>query len=99
MYSGDTGIGTAAYLHLVAATQSLIHPSQSLSRFYTHDVIKEGPLVHKNNVINVPEKPGLGVTLCEDGLEYCHNHFLEHGPLDIFRNQDNPEIYKRLPTI
>lgn len=97
MYSGDSGIGTAAYLHVVAATQWLIHPSQCLTRFYTHDVIEEGPLVHKNNVIPVPEKPGLGVTLSEEGLAYCHQHFLEHGPLDTFENPDHPDVYKRLP--
>lgn len=97
MYSGDAGIGTAAYLHVVASNHSLIHPSQSLSRFYTHDVIEEGPFVHTNNVVRVPEKPGLGITLSEKGLDYCHTHFIDNGPLDVFYNPDNPKFYKRLP--
>src|SRR5690606_41065907 len=59
MYSGDSGIGTAAYLHVVAATQWLIHPSQCLTRFYTHDVIEEGPLRSEEHTSELQSRENL----------------------------------------
>ncbi len=38
-YSGDAGICNAAYLHVVAATEWIHEPSQSLFRWQTDDVI------------------------------------------------------------
>ena len=50
-----------------------------------------------DNVIPVPEGPGLGVVLDQDALERWHRHYNEHGPMDHFYNPENPGNFKRLP--
>jgi glucarate dehydratase len=96
-YSGDAGICTAAYLHMTAAMPWMHEPSQSLFRWQIADVIQDGPFRQTNNVISVPEGPGLGVELDREGLNRWHQHYLEHGPLDHFYNPDKPGCFKRLP--
>lgn len=96
-YSGDAGICTAAYLHVVAATEWIHEPSQSLFRWQTDDVIENGPFRQTHNVIPVPEGPGLGVTLSAEGLKRCHQRFVDDGPINHFFNPDTPGRLTRLP--
>jgi glucarate dehydratase len=96
-YSGDSGIASAAYLHVVAATQHIHRPSQSLFRWQTDDVTEDGPFKPESNILLVPEKPGLGVTLSPSGLDRCHKRFIEEGPYDEFHNPSHPGKYARLP--
>jgi len=96
-YSGDSGIASAAYLHVVAATRHMHRPSQSLFRWQTDDVTAEGPFRPQSNVLPVPEGPGLGVTLSPTGLARCHERFNEQGPYDEFYNPSHPGRYARLP--
>lgn len=96
-YSGDSGIGTAAYLHLAAANQWIREPSQSLLRMQPLDVIEEGPFVPKDNSVTVPTGPGLGVTLSAEKLAFCHRHFVDHGPYNKYHDPENPGIMRRLP--
>ncbi len=60
-YSGDSGVASTAYLHVLASQAWAFRPSQSLFRMQSLDVIEEGPLRPKNNLLKVPEAPGLGV--------------------------------------
>lgn len=96
-YSNDLGIMTAAYLHLVAATPWITEPSQSLFRWQVGDVIEDGPFRQTNNVIAVPEGPGLGVTLDRKALAKWAEHFEREGPMDHFHDPKTPERYRRLP--
>jgi glucarate dehydratase len=97
-YSGDTGIASAAYLHVVAATRHIQQPSQSLFRWQIDDVIEEGPFKPKNNILAVPEKPGLGVTLSPSALKRCHERYLEENTFEYdYRDPSHPEIHGRLP--
>jgi glucarate dehydratase len=96
-YSGDTGICTAAYLHMTAAMPWMHEPSQSLFRWQVGDVIQGGPFRQKNNVIPVPEGPGLGVELDREALNHWYQHYFKHGPLDHFCSPDRPGCFKRLP--
>jgi glucarate dehydratase len=96
-YSGDAGVCNAAYLHVVAATEWIHEPSQSLFRWQTDDVIEEGPFRQTNNVIPVPDGPGLGVTLSPTGLERCHRRFVDDGPIDHFQDPGCPGRFTRLP--
>jgi glucarate dehydratase len=96
-FSGETGIGISAYLHLIAATPSVTEPGQCILHWQTDDVIEEGPFNPKNNVVHVPEGPGLGVTLSAARLERCHERFLQEGPYNYFRDADVPGRYRRLP--
>lgn len=96
-YSGDSGIASAAYLHLVAANQWVREPSQSLFRMQPIDVIEEGPFRPKHNTVRVPEGPGLGVTLSKSTLAHCHKLFIDHGPYNKHHDPDNPGVFRRLP--
>lgn len=96
-YSGDAGIATAAYLHMTAATQWISEPSQSLFRWQVADVIEGGPFRQTDNVVRVPEGPGLGVTLDRKALERWHAHFRDHGPIDHFHDPLRPGRFRRLP--
>lgn len=96
-YSGDAGICSAAYLHVVAASQWIREPSQSLFRWQVDDVIEEGPFKPVNNKVSVPEGPGLGVTLDPKALKRCHDRFVSQGPVNHFGSEDqNPQLV-RLP--
>jgi glucarate dehydratase len=96
-YSGDSGIASAAYLHLAAAHAHIREPSQSLFRMQPLDVIEEGPFRPRANLVPVPEGPGLGVALARDKLAYCHRLFLEEGAYDKFHDPDRPDRFRRLP--
>ena len=96
-YSGDTGIATAGYLHMVAAMPWITEPSQSLFRWQVGDVIEGGPFRQVNDTIPVPEGPGLGVTLDRNALNRWHQHLLDNGPLDHFFDPSMPGRYRRLP--
>ncbi len=96
-YSGDSGIASAAYLHLAAAFAHIREPSQSLFRMQPLDVIEEGPFRPKRNVVAVPEGPGLGVTLSPDKLRHCHKLFTDHGAYNKFHDPERPGVMRRLP--
>ena len=97
LYSGDSGVASAAYLHLSAALPWIREPSQSLYRMQPVDVIEEGPFRPRGNMVRVPEGPGLGVTLSRDGLAYCAGLFRQHGAYDKFHDPDRPGVFRRLP--
>ena len=97
LYSGDSGIANAAYLHIAAACQWIREPSQSLFRMQPIDVIEEGPFRPKNNVVRVPMGPGLGVTLSPKALAHCHRLFVDQGPYNKFHDPDRPGVFRRLP--
>jgi len=96
-YSGDAGICTAAYLHVVASQPWLAEPSQSLLRWQVADIIEDGPFRPRENVVAVPEGDGLGVELDHDALRHWHRHLVENGPMDPFIDPERPGRYRRLP--
>lgn len=96
-YSGDSGVGSAAYLHLCAALGWIREPNQSLFRMQPLDVIEGGPFMPRNNMVSVPEGPGLGVTLSRDALAFCHRDYMENGPCNKYHDPERPGAYRRLP--
>jgi glucarate dehydratase len=96
-YSGDSGIGSASYLHLCAANAWIREPNQSLFRMLPADVIEEGPFSPRNNVVAVPEGPGLGVTLSREKLARLHRDFIENGPCNKYYDPEMPGTFRRLP--
>lgn len=98
-YSGDSGIGTAAYLHACATLAWIREPNQSLLRMQPLDVIEEGPFEPRNNCLTVPEAPGLGVTLSQDRLAHCHGLFCDNGPMNKYHDPAAPGRYRRLPLV
>lgn len=78
-HGGETGVASAAYLHVSSAMEHIREPSQTLFRWYADDVVKEGTPVPKNGVVPVPDSPGLGVTLDRTALRRCHERCLDEG--------------------
>ncbi len=78
-HSGETGVGSAAYLQVSAVARHLRDASQTLLRWYADDVISGGPMVPKSGGLPVPEGPGLGVTLDAKALARCHQRYRDEG--------------------
>lgn len=78
-HSGETGVASAAYLHLSASHEHVRGASQTLFHWYGDDVIDGGPFAHENGITRVPDGPGLGVTLDETALARCHARYLAEG--------------------
>ena len=98
-YSGDSGVGSAAYLHLSAALGWIREPSQSLFRMQATDIIEQGPFCPRNNVVAVPEGPGLGVTLVPELLARGHRDFVENGAFNKYHDPLKPGSFRRLPLV
>lgn len=96
-YSGDSGLGTAAYLHLCAAHPHIREPNQSLLRQQPFDVIAEGPFCPRENHVALPEGPGLGVTLDRDRLAFCANLLAERGVPNKYHDPASPGTMRRMP--
>lgn len=96
-YSGESGIGVAAYLHVAAADPYLSTPSQSLLRWYANDVIVGGPFRPEEGHLDVPSGPGLGVELDRDALRLAHEDFLQRGPLDEAALDPDVGVYRQPP--
>ena len=79
-HSGETGVGSAAYLHVSAAVEHVREPSQTLFRWYADDVIAGGPFVPTGGVVAVPTGPGLGVELDRAALRRLHERYRSEGP-------------------
>jgi glucarate dehydratase len=94
-HSGETGIASAAYLHLTAAIEHVREASQTLFRWYADDVIEGGPFVMKNGVVKVPEGPGLGVTLDPVALKRCHERFLVEGSFPGAKNTAYGQAFRK----
>lgn len=77
-YSGESAVGTAAYMQLAAVVPYLSQPGQSLLRWYADDVVAEliQPL---SNTVSIPSGPGLGVTLDPQALARCQQRYEREG--------------------
>ena len=80
-YSGDAGIMTAAYMQLTAAEPSMIQPHQSLFRFTADIVIEQGHYSPKGGILEVSDRPGLGVTLDHTALRRMNERYRTEGAM------------------
>ncbi len=96
-YSGDSGLGTAAYLHLCAAHPHIREPNQSLLRQQPHDVIEGGPFAPRDDHVDLPSGPGLGVTLDAGRLAHLAGLLRERGVPDKYRDPERPGTMRRMP--
>lgn len=85
-HSGETGVASAAYLHLSAALEHVRGASQTLFRWYADDVIEGGPFVPKGGSVAVPDGPGLGVVLDGHALARCHQRYRDEGAFPAGRS-------------
>jgi glucarate dehydratase len=77
-YSGESAVGTAAYIQLAAAMPYLSQPGQSLLRWYADDVVAELIQPHAN-AVRIPNGPGLGVTVDPQALQRCKDLYERDG--------------------
>ena len=77
-YSGETAVGTAAYMQLAAAIPYLSQPGQSLFRWYADDVVAELIQPHAN-AVPIPDTPGLGVTVDAQAMARCKARYEQEG--------------------
>jgi glucarate dehydratase len=77
-YSGETAVGTTAYMQLAAAIPYLSQPGQSLFRWYADDVVAELIQPHAN-AVPVPDAPGLGVAVDPEALRRCKDRYERDG--------------------
>jgi glucarate dehydratase len=96
-FSGETGIGVAAYLQIAANNPYLTIPSQSLLRWYKTDVIVGGPFSPEEDHLDVPKGAGLGVEIDTDRLREAHRCFLENGPLEEAAKDPRFGVYRQPP--
>ncbi|MEQ9259822.1 MAG: mandelate racemase/muconate lactonizing enzyme family protein [Roseovarius sp.] len=96
-YSGNSGVGTATYLHLCAAHPHIREPNQSLFRQQPFDVIAEGPFHPRDNHIPLPDGPGLGVTLDPAKLAHCAELLRTQGVPNKYHDPDAPGVMRRMP--
>ena len=79
--SAETGVGTAANLHLVAACPPVVEanvfpvtrrddnqPTKLAGAFYLDDIVME-PFEYRDGAMIVPDRPGLGVELDDEKVE------------------------------
>jgi glucarate dehydratase len=77
-YSGESAVGTAAYMQLAAAIPYLSQPGQSLFRWYADDVVAELIQPHAN-LVPIPSGPGLGITIDPEALKRCEERYERDG--------------------
>ena len=77
-YSGETAVGTAAYMQLAASIPYLSQPGQSLFRWYADDVVGELIQPHAN-AVPIPDGPGLGVNVHPQALARCKERYERDG--------------------
>ena len=94
---GETGIATAAQLHLVTATPNFIWPVDSA---YTkllppsEDIITE-PFVYEDGALTPPDKPGLGVEINPDALARAEERYRTELPKWQHRFAPDPSVPTR----
>ncbi len=95
-HSGETGVASAAYLHLSAALDHVRGASQKLFHWYADDVIDGGPFTLQDGVTRVPDGPGLGVTPDETALARCHARYLAEGTFPDGRSGGYGSKFRKL---
>jgi len=93
-FSGDSAVGTAAYMQLGAAVPFLEQPNQSLFRWYEDDITEE-IFSPRNNQLTLPDGPGLGIKIDQKALKRCKEHFEKHGPLESI-SKGSADYFTRL---
>jgi len=93
--SGQTGIASAAYLHLSAAMEHVRGASQTLFHWYADDVIEGRPFALKHGVTRVRDGPRLGVTLDETALARSYARHLAKGSFPDGRSVGYGSVFRK----
>jgi glucarate dehydratase len=96
--SGELGIQLATMLHLGAVLPNLAYAADAHYHHLSDDIIEGGKLPYHGGAIQVPERPGLGVTLDREKVACYHQLYQELGGYAYDRDPGRPEWYALLPN-
>lgn len=68
--AGEFGISTATFLHIAASTPNCSYAIDSHMWFQSGDIVAGEPFAMRNGVMQLPQGPGLGVTLDPERVKY-----------------------------
>ncbi|HAT60652.1 MAG TPA: glucarate dehydratase, partial [Opitutae bacterium] len=88
------GVSLAAMVHLGACIPQLDYDLDTHYPWQSDEIVEGGRLPFKNGAIQVPDGPGLGVTINRAELDRLHQNYLKSGL--SFRN-DEAEMQKIEP--
>ncbi|MDF9796962.1 glucarate dehydratase [Catalinimonas alkaloidigena] len=88
------GISLAAMVHLGAALPKPPYPLDTHYPWQSDEVIVGGRFKFEEGAIQVPNEPGLGVTLDKEALAKLHQNFLDCG---LTKRDDQLEMQKVVP--
>lgn len=71
---GDTGVGTIAALHMAKAFKNIKYPIENSYFLRLEDELLKEPLVIKDGLMEISEKPGLGIEIDEKKLQRYRTH-------------------------
>jgi len=77
---GEAGLSTACHLQVAAATPQIGYAIDSMHVLLADDITREGPLPIRDGALDVPEGPGLGVTVDEDKVRFYADRYIEESP-------------------
>lgn len=96
--SGELGIQLATMLHLGAVLPNLTFAADAHYHHLRDDVIVGGKMPYTDGRINVPDAPGLGVSLDRDKVAQYAELYRELGPYAYDRDPGRPDWYPLLPN-
>lgn len=85
----ELGVSTAAMLHLAAASPYITYALDSHYHDQLDDIITER-FAYRDGCMEVPDGPGLGVTLDQDKIDKYHRLYEEQGSVNEFYDPRRP---------
>lgn len=92
----ELGVSTAAMLHMAAASPYMQYAIDSHYHDQLDDIITK-PFIYEQGFFEVPDGPGLGVTLDPDKVEKYHRAYLDQGAINEFYDPYRPGWIPALP--
>ncbi|CAM3384799.1 enolase C-terminal domain-like protein [Marinicrinis lubricantis] len=96
--SGELGIQLASMIHLGAAVPNMPFAIDAHYHQLKDDIIAGGKFKYEGGSIAVPEKPGLGVEIDRDKLNYYAEEYVRLGGYAYDRDPKRPEWYPIIPN-
>ena len=96
--SGELGIQLATMLHLGAVLPNLTFAGDAHYHHLDDDVIEGGKLAYRDGAINVPDGPGLGVSLDPERVDRYAELYRRLGSYPYDRDPLRPDWYALVPN-
>ena len=84
---GELGLTAVIGQHLMLAIPNACDGHQQTAQNMADDILSEEIPITNSNSWGLIDKPGLGVNVDEDKLEFYHKKFLENGEYLLYGNK------------